>query len=116
MIGLTRDRRRRHAVAAGARWTLITAGATAIVLVGALYRVAATFEDTTVEEGAEDPAGRPATVLVHTRRTGSGTERTEIFFDPRTAASLGTRTTTTGATQTWVYTPPASVDSVTARP
>ena len=86
---------------------------------GALYRVAATFEDTTVEEDAQDPAGRPATVLVHTRRTNPGSVRTEIFFDPSTSASLATRSTTTEFgrfSQSWVYTPPASVDSVTARP
>jgi hypothetical protein len=80
----------------------------------ALYRVAATFEDVTVTEGAEDPAGRPATILVHTR--GSGL--TELFFDPETSASLATRTTSAsgGATQTSIYTPPATVESDTARP
>jgi hypothetical protein len=83
----------------------------------ALYRVAATLDDVKVAEDQEDPAGRPATVLVHTRDTHPGTERTELFFDAGTAASLAARTTTAGgATQTWIYTPPATVESVDSRP
>ena len=81
----------------------------------ALFRLAATFDGVTVTEGTKDPAARPATVLVAT----GGTEKTEIFFDPKTAASLAARDTSTehGTTaQTWLYTPPETVDSATSRP
>ena len=85
----------------------------------ALYRVTATIGGVTVTEGTNDPAGRPATVLVHTRQAGGSSMRTEVFFDPETAASLAVRNTTTSSgttSQTWIYTPPTTVDSLTETP
>lgn len=84
-----------------------------------LYRVAATLAGVEVTEHAKDPLGRPATALVHTRDTDPGTVTTELFFDPGTAASLAARLTTTEhgtTTQTWLYTPPTTVESVDSRP
>jgi len=55
----------------------------------ALYEVAGTLEGAEVDEHGEDPTGRPAAVVA----LDEATNRYELFFDPRTSATLATRFT-----------------------
>jgi hypothetical protein len=61
----------------------------------ALYEAAGTLDGVDVEADAHDPSGRPATVIRLNETTKSGTpNRYELFFDPRTSATLATQFTT----------------------
>jgi hypothetical protein len=86
----------------------------------AMLAVAAGVDGMEVTEGVADPDGRPATRLAYRRELrGGGWERTELFFDPGTAALLASRQSGEdgGAyayDRTWA--PLATVDSTRARP
>jgi hypothetical protein len=61
----------------------------------ALYEVAGTLEGVEVDEHGHDPTGRPAALISLNETTKSGTaQRYELFFDPRTSATLATQYTT----------------------
>ena len=61
----------------------------------ALYEVAGTLEGADVDEHGQDPNGRRAAVIGLDETTKSGgANRYELFFDPRTSATLATRLTT----------------------
>ena len=77
----------------------------------AFYELAARLESVEATEGVEDPTGRPATVL----RLARAGERTELYFDPETSATLAWQIAYGGGlVDTRVYTPPRTVDSLDA--
>jgi hypothetical protein len=72
----------------------------------AFYEVAARLDAVEAVEGVEDPAGRPATML----RLDRAGERTELYFDPETSATLGWQIVYGGGlVDARVYTPPKTV-------
>lgn len=83
----------------------------------ALYRVAARLDGVEAIEDVNDPIGRPATMLRLVRHLHPGTLRTEVYFDPRTSATLARRIVSTEGgsphTDSRVYTPPTAVPSLT---
>jgi hypothetical protein len=91
----------------------------------AAYRVAAQLEGVTVQQGVEDPVGRPATAIALC--SASIPARYDVFFDPATSATLGTREVSPGAcsgapphpaglTSFTVYSEEGTVNSIHDRP
>jgi hypothetical protein len=83
----------------------------------ALFRVAARLDGVEVAQDTVDPSGRPATALW----LANADPRIEVFFDPRTASALGRRHVygvgeRQPVTDSEVYTPPTTVDSIRSRP
>jgi hypothetical protein len=62
----------------------------------ALYEVAGTLDGVQVDDHVHDPGGRPATVIRLDETTAGTPNRYELFFDPRTSATLATQHTTVG--------------------
>jgi hypothetical protein len=91
----------------------------------AVYEIAARLEGVEISENVTDPVGRAATAI--TLCSAAIPARYEVFFDPATSATLGTREVSpvacndvrsypSGLTSFSVYLEEATVDSIHQRP
>jgi hypothetical protein len=92
---------------------------------GAVYHIAAGLEGVEIKERVTDPAGRAATAIALC--SAAIPARYEVFFDPATSATLGTREVSpvacngmgshrSGLASYGVYLEQATVDSIHKRP